>query len=76
MFSLKKHLFEPEIITGEAQNAYEQRERPKAPSGSVLPGLWGELVEECSRDPSAVLTYKRRYFFIKWFIQPGCAALC
>lgn len=35
-FSLKKHLFEPEIITGEAQNAYEQEERPKAPSESVF----------------------------------------
>lgn len=35
-FSLKKHLFEPEIITGEAQNAYEQQERPKAPSESVF----------------------------------------
>lgn len=55
-FSLKKHLFEPEIITGEAQNAYEQEEIPKAPSESVFSlDYGGELVEEHSRDSSALL---------------------
>lgn len=56
-FSLKKHLFEPEIITGEAQNTYKQEEIPKAPSESVFSlDYGGELVEERSQDSSAVLT--------------------